>query len=87
MRKLDVRRRWHVSVLALRCNGVDTEVDPDPSLGPGDTMVVSGTSPASLIPCGAERCVSAHRSTANTRGNRVPVFLLTEAQVPQVPVA
>ncbi|HBZ69322.1 MAG TPA: hypothetical protein DEP35_06120 [Deltaproteobacteria bacterium] len=42
VRKLDVRSRWHVSVLALRSGGVDAEVDPDRALGPGDTLVVMG---------------------------------------------
>jgi len=42
VRTLDVRSRWHVSVLALRSNGVDAEVDPDRALGPADTLVVMG---------------------------------------------
>jgi CIC family chloride channel protein len=42
VRKLDVRSRWHVSVLALRSNGVDAEVDPDRPLAAGDTLVVMG---------------------------------------------
>ncbi|HTF33002.1 MAG TPA: chloride channel protein [Myxococcota bacterium] len=42
VRKLDVRSRWHVSVLALRSNGIDAEVDPDRPLAPGDTLVVMG---------------------------------------------
>jgi len=42
VRKLDLRSRWHVSVLALRSEGVDSEVDPDRPLGLGDTLVVMG---------------------------------------------
>jgi len=42
VRRLDVRSRWHVSVLALRSHGVDAEVDPDHPLAVGDTLVVMG---------------------------------------------
>ena len=42
VRKLDLRSRWHVSVLALRSQGVDAEVDPDRPLALGDTLVMMG---------------------------------------------
>jgi len=42
VRKLDVRSRWHVSVLALRSQGIDAEVDPDRPFALGDSLVVMG---------------------------------------------
>jgi len=42
VRTLDVRSRWHVSVLALRRDGVDDGVDPDRPFVAGDVLVVMG---------------------------------------------
>jgi len=42
VRTLNVRSRWHVSVLALRRDGVDDGVDPDRPFVAGDVLVVMG---------------------------------------------
>lgn len=42
VRSLDVRSRFHVSVIALRRGGVDGGVDPDRAFEPGDALVVMG---------------------------------------------
>lgn len=42
VRSLDVRRRFGVSVLALRRDGVDQRVDPDHPFASGDTLVMMG---------------------------------------------
>jgi CBS domain-containing protein len=42
---LDLRRRFGVSVLALRRGGVDEGIDPARGLEPGDVLVVMGERP------------------------------------------
>lgn len=42
VKSLDLRRRWHVSAIALRHHGVDEGVEPDRPLEPGDTLVLMG---------------------------------------------
>ncbi len=42
VRTLDLRRRWHVSAIALRHHGVDEAVDPDRLLEAGDSLVLMG---------------------------------------------
>lgn len=42
VRTLDLRRRWHVSAIALRHHGVDEGVEPERILEPGDTLVLMG---------------------------------------------
>lgn len=42
VRTLEIRRRFGVSAIALRREGVDQRVDPDHPFGPGDTLVLMG---------------------------------------------
>lgn len=42
VRGLDIRRRFHVSAIALRHQGVDEGVDPDRPFAKGDTLVLMG---------------------------------------------
>jgi CBS domain-containing protein len=42
VRSLDVRRRFGVSVISLRRDGVDQRVDPDRPFATGDTLVMMG---------------------------------------------
>jgi len=43
VRELEIRSRWNVSVIAVRRDGIDGEVDPDRPLARGDAIVVMGT--------------------------------------------
>jgi len=43
VRELGIRSRWNVSVIAVRRDGIDGEVDPDRALRAGDAIVVMGT--------------------------------------------
>lgn len=43
VRELGIRSRWNVSVIAVRRDGIDGEVDPDRALSRGDAIVVMGT--------------------------------------------
>lgn len=43
VRGLGIRARWNVSVIAVRREGIDGEVDPDRALERGDAIVVMGT--------------------------------------------
>lgn len=42
VRELEIRSRWNVSVIAVRREGIDGEVDPDRPLKRGDGIVVMG---------------------------------------------
>jgi CBS domain-containing protein len=58
VRTLEIRRRFGVSVIALRREGVDQRVDPDHAFAPGDTLVLMGEARD------LERLMSALRKTA-----------------------